>query len=88
MKRITAAALMILFALPAWADFQDGVDAADRGDFETALREWQPLADQGDADAQFNLGVMYDSGDGIPQDYAEAAKWHRLAAEQGNFRVP
>jgi TPR repeat protein len=52
------------------------------------LREWQPLADQGDADAQFNLGVMYDRGDGIPQDYAEAAKWHRLAAEQGNFRVP
>jgi TPR repeat protein len=84
MRRITAAAVMILFALPAWADFQDGLDAANRGDFETALREWQPLADQGDVSAQHNLSDMYYNGWGVPQDYAEAMKWARLAADQGN----
>jgi len=41
-------AVMILLALPAWADFQDGLDAYDRGDYEMALREWKPLAEQGD----------------------------------------
>ena len=35
-------------------------------------------------DAQFNLGVMYEKGRGVPQDDAEAVKWYRLAAEQGN----
>ena len=39
---------------------------------------------QGDADAQFYLGVMYSNGEGVPQDYAEAVKWYRLAAEQGD----
>ncbi len=40
-------------------------------------------AAQGDADAQFNLGVMYENGQGVPQGYAEAVKWYRKAAEQG-----
>ncbi len=42
------------------------------------------LAAQGDAHAQFNLGVMYDKGRGVSQDYAEAVKWYRKAAEQGH----
>ncbi len=50
----------------------------------TALRLWRSLADRGDADAQYNLGVMYNNGDGVPRDYAEAMKWHRKAADQGN----
>ena len=41
-------------------------------------------AEQGDAVAQFNLGWMYDTGEGVPQDDAEAVRWYRLAAEQGN----
>ncbi len=49
----------------------------------TALREWRPLAEQGNANAQFFLGVMYDKGRGVPQDDAEAVKWYRKAAEQG-----
>jgi len=65
------------------ADFQAGVDAYDQGDYATALKEMQPLAEQGDADAQFNLGVMYENGQGVPQDDGEAARWFRLAAEQG-----
>lgn len=40
-------------------------------------------ADQGVAEAQHNLGVMYFNGDGVRQDYAEALKWYRKAAEQG-----
>ena len=65
------------------ADFQKGVAAAQRGDFATALREWKPLAEQGHAVAQYNLGLMYDNGDGVPHDYKTAGKWYRLAAEQG-----
>ena len=42
------------------------------------------LADQGNAQAQFNLGFMYQRGHGVPQDYAQAAKWFRLAADQAN----
>ena len=44
-------------------------------------------AEQGDASAQFNLGVMYNHGYGVPQDYKEAVKWYRLSAEQGDARA-
>lgn len=66
------------------ADFDKGLSAAKSGDFATALREWTPLAEQGHAKAQFNLGVMYDRGQGVTQDYAEASKWYRKTAEQGD----
>jgi len=56
----------------------------DKGDYATALKEWRPLAEQGDAEAQCNLGYMYKCGQGVPQDDAEAARWFRRAAEQGN----
>jgi len=48
-----------------------------------AAKWYRMAAEQGAADAQYNLGVMYDNGYGVPQDYAEAAKWFRMAAEQG-----
>ncbi len=63
--------------------FDEGQAACQRGDYATALREWRPLAKQGDAAAQNNLGVMYKMGQGVPQDDAEAVKWFRKAAEQG-----
>ena len=63
--------------------FNDGVAAYERGDYATALRLWRPLAEEGDALAQYNLGLMYGKGEGVPQDDAEAVKWYRLAAEQG-----
>ena len=65
-------------------DFDKGADAYDRGDFQAALKEWHPLAEQGDALAQSELGSMYDHGEGVLQDYAEAVRWYRLAAEQGH----
>jgi uncharacterized protein len=64
--------------------FEDGLAVYQRGDYATALRLWRPLAEQGGAEAQYNLGIMYYDGDGVPQNYAEAIKWHRLAAEQGD----
>ena len=64
-------------------DFQKGMTAYDKGDYATALREWKPLAEQGDAGVQYNLGAMYDEGLGVPQDQKTAVKWFRLAAEQG-----
>ena len=66
------------------SDFQKGLNAYYRGNFATALREWIPIAKQGNADAQFNLGEMYNTGKGVPQDYKTAVKWYKLAAEQGS----
>ena len=61
-------------------DYDKGLKAAQAGDFQTALQEWRPLAEEGDADAQYNLGMMCRSG----RCHAEAVKWLRLAAEQGH----
>ena len=91
MKRIILAALCAGFTLgltaPAWAGWDEAVAAYDRGDYATALGEMRPLAEQGHAEAQFNLGLMYDNGQGVPQDYAEAVKWYRKAAEQGHAKA-
>ena len=79
MKRLLTT-LVILTGLissagAVWAqDFNKGLKAAQSGDFATALKEWTLLAEQGNADAQYNLGVMYDKGNGVTQDTAEALK--------------
>lgn len=87
--RITAALMALVLALSlaapvAAGPFEDGKAAYDRSDYAHALRLWRPLADQGNADAQFMLSIMYDGGYGVPQDYVEAAKWCRRAADQGH----
>jgi TPR repeat protein len=74
---------ILFFCAPAFADFAKGWDAVQKGDFVTALKEWKPLAEQGDAKAQINLGSMYGNGWGVAQDYKAAFKWYTLAAEQG-----
>ncbi len=77
--------LVLALALPAHvlaADFQAGWTAYARGDYKTALKEWRLLAEQGDPDAQYYLGRMYDRRIGVPEDNVEAVKWYRLAAEQ------
>lgn len=67
----------------ARAGLADGKAAYDRGDYITALREWQPLAEQGDAEAQHSLGNMYFEGRGVPQDDAEAVRWWRRTGPRG-----
>jgi hypothetical protein len=70
---------------PVRADaFGDSVTAFIAGNYETAFKIAQPLADQGDARAQDLLGEMYEDGAGVAQDYGEALKWYRLSARQGN----
>ena len=64
--------------------FEDGVTAYERQDYATALGLFQPLADKGDASAQFNIGSMYAYGEGVPQNFAEAGRWFRRAADQGH----
>ena len=86
MKFRSVAGLWIV--LCAWiscasADFQTGLEAYQRGDYAAALQEWRPLAEGGDAQAQFRLGGMYAGGQGVPQDWNEAVKWYRRAAEKG-----
>jgi TPR repeat protein len=81
MKKLLLVVLLVgsLFA----GDLEKGFEAVKRGDYQTALKLWKPLAEQGDPTAQRNLGAMYGNGNGVKQDYKEALKWYRLAAEQG-----
>ncbi len=78
------AVVVVLVAAPAWADFEAGWEASRRGDYATALKEWRPLAEQGNAEAQLFLGDIYLNGLGVSQDYAQAIRWYRRAAKQGN----
>ena len=85
MATVMLAMVVVLVAAPAWADFQAGLEAYLRGDYATALTEFRPLAQQGNAKAQFGLGLMYSQGGrGVPQDDAKALRWYRRAAEQGH----
>ena len=69
---------------PAWADFKTGMDAYHRGDYAAALREWRPLAERWEGEeAQFNVGLLYENGQGVPQDYVQARQWYSNAAAQG-----
>ncbi len=84
MKILFVLLWLAALAVPASAqNFKTGLDAYDRGDFATAIKEWQPLAERGDARAQFNLGVVLFNGQGIPHDPLKAVEWYRAAADQG-----
>ncbi len=72
--------LILFLPFPSWADFASGFRAYARGDYDTALKEFRRLADRGDISAQYNLGLMYDKGHGVPQDDKEALRWYRMAA--------
>ena len=83
--RLLCAAGVFCWCCTARADWMDDVEAADqRGDYASVIKLVLPRAKQGNAFAQFALGVMYYSGHGVAQDNREAVKWYRLAAEQGN----
>ncbi len=75
-------ALLAFTALLSAADFSAGLSLYNKGDYAGALKEWRPLADRGVPAAQFNIGLMYYDGHGVPLDYAEAANWFTKAAEQ------
>ena len=83
-KFIVLALFLLIPALVLAQDLQKGLQAYDMGDYETALAQCLPLAEEGDAGAQFCIGRMYGNGFGVGMDDAEALKWHGLAAASGH----
>jgi TPR repeat protein len=76
----------LLTTAPAWAaegDWDQARTAHERGDYAAEVAIVRPLAEKGYPFAQFNLGVLYDNGQGLPEDNALAMQWYRKAAEQG-----
>ena len=76
----------LLSVTPAWAadsDWDQARTAHERGDYAAEVALIRPLAERGFAFAQFNMGVLYDNGQGLPQDDAQAMVWYRKAAMQG-----
>jgi len=69
--------------LPTWTILGGGYQSYLSGHYDNAYQEWLPLAELGDAEAQYNLGVMHDEGAGREQNPAEAAAWYHKAAKQG-----
>ena len=87
--RCTAVVLMTLlvpglFTVAKAVDFQAGWEAYKRSDYAAALRELRPLAEQDDAKAQIVVCFMYAVGQGVPQNYAEAAKWRDKITQNEN----
>ena len=88
MKRILQ---IIVWLIGLWftntasaAEFDEAFSAYNAGDYQTAIQTYKALAAEGDARAQYNLGVMYEKGQGVLQDYKEAVEWYRIAAAQGD----
>ena len=83
--RLTVALLALILGLNlngrALADA--GFDAFEQGDYEAAYKAWKAPAERGKKNAQFYLGYLYDSGQGVEEDNAAAAAWYRKAAVQG-----
>lgn len=80
--------LMLLIAV-AWptagrADYDAGYAAFQEGDYQAAFREWEPLAQNGEVDAMFALGYLYEYGEGVTQSYRQAAYWYGKAADAGD----
>ncbi len=65
-------------------EFNDGIFAAEAGDYDTAVAKWLPLANSDDADAQFNMALIYHKGLGVKRDEGKAVRWYHRAADNGN----
>ena len=86
--KLGLAVLALIFSTAGWsADLAKGQDAYNSGDYQTALAEWQPLANEGYADAQFGLGLMFANGFGVTLNDDQALKWYHLAADQGHAQA-
>jgi hypothetical protein len=85
-KYLVIAALLLGAAVPAVAQsVQSGIEAWQRSDYDTAVKIWRPLAEQGDPDAQFNLAQAYRLGRGVPTNLGAAQIWLERAAVQGHL---
>ena len=86
-RSILAAVLTVALTVPAWADFEEAAESFKRGDYDAAYCELRSIAKTGHPVAQFHLGFLYDTGQGVRQDYDEATKWYRRSARQGYFEA-
>lgn len=89
LRRLAAAASALAVALclaasPAFAGYQEGKDAYDKGNFDAAWKELEPLAKKGDGKAAFLVASMYHTGRGVPVSYKDAAEWYRKSADAGD----
>lgn len=85
LRKAVLFALALLFAVPALAAEGDaGLEAFNREDYQTAMEEWQPLAESGNAAAQYNLAVLFKHGLGVLRDDRVAVNWFSKSAEQGD----
>ncbi len=75
---------VLLLTVPVWADTAAGLAAFKNKDYQKAFQEFKAGADAGQAEAEFDLGVMYAQGLGVLRDLNVAAQWYRKAADQGN----
>ena len=78
---------LLLSSTVALADYEDGVEAAFSGDYDTAFKEFTIAAEEGLSLAQYNLGILYFTGQGVEQDFDEAFEWTKRAAEQGHLNA-
>lgn len=85
-QRVALAFMVVtgLGAAPARADTQSGLIAFQTGHFSEAYKAWFEAAQHGDATASLYLGVLYDTGLGVPQDYRQALNWYERGAEDGS----
>jgi hypothetical protein len=84
-SRIVLTGIMFLLATVAWSgDFEKGWDAYSSTDYATALAEWQELADAGDVNASYGMGLLYGNGFGVDMNDEMALKYYSYAAEKGH----
>lgn len=74
---------LLLYSAPASADFNEGMSAYQKSDYKVALREFKAAGDN-NIRAIYMIGIMYEKGEGVPADPAEAAQWYRKAADKGD----
>lgn len=82
MLRHVCVAVLVIPSVAVAQDFGAGMDAYMSGDYDRAAEVWTALAEQGDAEAQYELAYLYYSGLGVPEDWAEAARLFHLAADE------
>lgn len=82
--KIAVLAIVIVNPVSA-ADFKTGLKAFNSGNYILALAEWEPLADNGDLNAMYNIALIYDEGLGVPKDKAKAIKWYLEPANRGDI---
>jgi len=79
--------LLLASAAVKAANYNDGFIAAEKGDYKSAVQYWGPLAEKGNAAAQFNLGMLYHGGLGVDLNEKKAIEWYKKSAKNGYYKA-